>query len=77
MDFLMGLPGYVINVWNCRAAVGRWEGNVLKEALNWEELEEEAIEAIEELGGAVNMSSLYPCPAELAERGVWDEPETA
>jgi len=78
MDFLGTLlwgvevaSGYAIDVWNCRARLSRWQGDTLLEAENWRELEDEAIEAIEAFGGAVNLSGLYPCPAELAEKGVW------
>ncbi len=84
MDFLASLEwglevaaGYVINVWNCRAAVSRYQGNRLVSADNWEELEEEATEALEALGGAINWSGQYPCPLELAKRGKWDEPPAA
>ncbi len=67
---------YYISVWNCRAMVSRrvdhgdgtWS---YVQADNWEDLEDDAIEAVEAFGGAINSSGLYACPAELAERGVW------
>jgi len=72
------MTGYTISVWNCRAAVSRIvnHGNgtwSYVEADNWEELEDDAIEAVEDFGGAINVSGQYPCPSELAERGVWSE----
>lgn len=69
------IQGWVINVWNCRAQVGLWlprEGKFIP-AQNWEELEAEAIEAVEGLGGARNLSGIYICPASLAEKAVVDE----
>jgi len=67
-----------IKVWNCRAAISRRVdlangGWTYEAAENWEDLEAAAIEAIEAAGGAVNMSGLYPCPPELAERACWKE----
>ena len=35
---------------------------------NWQDLEAEAIEAVEAQGGAVNMSANYPCTPGLVER---------
>jgi hypothetical protein len=71
-------PLYAISVWNCRAAVcrradlapGTW---TYQEATNWEDLEEEAIALVEAAGGAVNMSGLYPCPLNLAEKAIFQE----
>lgn len=84
MDFLASVlwgrevaAGYALDVWNCRVAVSRWQGNTLVRVDNWQELEAEAIEALEALGGGYNMSGQYPCPLELAERGVWHEPPAA
>jgi hypothetical protein len=62
-----------ISVWNCRAAVSRYEtarGGALTFSLasNWETLEDDAIKAVEAHGGAINLSGHYSCPAELAER---------
>jgi hypothetical protein len=67
------VDGYAINVWNCRAMLSRWEGHRLVAATNWEEIEDDAVQAVESLGGAVNMSGIYPCPVELAMKGVWEE----
>ena len=74
-------PQFVISVWNCRAivsrrvdlGVGRWS---YESAENWEELEDRAIDEVEDFGGAVNMSALYPCSFELAERAEWSAGET-
>jgi len=60
-----------------RFVLRRYQGNRLVSADNWEELEEEATEALEALGGAINWSGQYPCPLELAKRGKWDEPPAA
>jgi len=69
----------MINVWNCRAQIGVWlptrDGWLFMPARNWEELEKEAIQAIEEQGGAINLSGFYICPAELAEKAVFEEGE--
>jgi hypothetical protein len=61
-----------ISVWNCRASVcrlvrldaGYWTYEFCQ---NWEELEDRAIREVEAQGGAVNISGLYPCPADLFE----------
>jgi hypothetical protein len=71
-------PGTVfVNVWNVRAAVSRVvavRGGISSEpATNWETLEDDAIEAIEAQGGAVNLSGWYHCPPELAARAEWAE----
>jgi len=67
--------GYAIDVWNCRATVSRWQDGVLVEAANWRALEDEAVQAVARVGGAVNMSGQYPCPVELADKARWDEGE--
>jgi len=68
--------GYVISVSNCRAQVcaciPNERGWTLVPAENWEELEEEAIEAVEAQGGAINISGFYHCPAELADKAVFN-----
>ena len=71
-------PGAVfINVWNCRAVVARYEsaegGVTWASAKNAEDLEDEAVEAVEAQGGAVNMSGHYACPLELAAKASFDE----
>ena len=59
--------------------VGLWthtpHGLTFVPAKNWEELEPEAIEAVEEQGGAVNLSGFYICPASLVEKAVLDDEE--
>lgn len=69
-------PLFVISVYGCRAAVcqrvdlgpNSW---TYEPAQNWQELEDEAIAAVEELGWAVTQSGMYACPLELAERAVF------
>jgi hypothetical protein len=43
----------------------------VEEAVNWESLEPDAIEAVEAVGGAIWHDDDYPCPDALAERAVW------
>lgn len=67
-----------ISVRDCRAVVsrrvdlprGRW---TYEAADNWEDLESDAIDAVEAQGGAVNMSSIYRCPLALFERAEFSE----
>jgi len=71
-----GMP-MVISVWNCRATVSRrvdLDGGAwtYESASNWEELENEAIDAVENQGGAVNISSIYPCPIALGDKAKFD-----
>jgi len=65
----------VISVSNCRCQVGRWlsQGRVLsfQPASNWQELEADAQQAVEQAGGAINLSGVYDCPGTLAQRAVW------
>lgn len=68
--------GPVISVADGRATVGRWQpdptgGASFQAARNWHELEARAAEAVEDAGGAQNLSGLYPCPADLAARAIW------
>lgn len=68
---------YIIDVVNCRAIVSKYvnAGVGLLQytaAANWEELEEQAIMAVIEQGGAINLSGWYRCPAELVAAAVWD-----
>ena len=66
-------PLFVISVRDCRATVskrvdyadGTW---AYEPARNWQDLEQDAIEAVETQGGAVNMSALYECPLWLVEK---------
>ncbi len=62
--------GWAISVRDCRAVVSRRvdhpDGSWSFVAVpNWEDLEPEAIAAIERQGGAVNESGLYRCPEDL------------
>ena len=66
---------FVICVSNTRATVSRQHprgnGFDLEAAANWEDLEDEAVQAVLQAGGGINLSGLYPCPSELAERATW------
>jgi len=76
----MSDPLYCVSVRDCRAVVcarvdiGETSWAYVP-ADNWEELESDAIAWIEALGAAVNMSGLYPCPVELAERARFSKTE--
>lgn len=70
-------PGEIfIHVFECRAAVARYElaekgiaGTItFRLADNWEELEPEAIASIRKCGGTIKLSGSYPCPQPLAEK---------
>ena len=65
----------LISVANMRSVVSRQHprgnGYDLEAAANWEDLEDEAVQAVLQAGGGINLSSLYPCPPELAERARW------
>lgn len=69
-----------IDVWNARASVSRYRryGATLtwEPALNWEALEDAALEAVEAFGGSASESGHYPCPQHLAELAVF-EPRSA
>lgn len=73
------MTSYLIDVRDLRAFVTRrqWSaadrGYVFVPASNAEELEQDAIEAIEAQGGARNISGQYDCPSALAARGIWQE----
>ena len=62
----------IIGVWNCHAYVGRYgnteDGLTIFPATNWEALEDEATEFVEFQGGAINISGIYVCTAQLAEK---------
>jgi hypothetical protein len=63
---------YVIYVANMRALVARFGARrKLHVAANWQELEQEAAQAIAAQGGGINISGLYQCPRALAERALW------
>ncbi len=69
-----------IRVWNCRAAVCRWapsgaNSQRCEMASNWEQLEKQALQALECQGGAMNLSGLYFCPPQLAEQAEFGEAE--
>lgn len=67
-----------IDVANSQARVARWRGlgagagwqTVL--ASNWEALEADAAQAVEQAGGYITMSGQYACPPELAARAEWE-----
>ena len=40
-------------------------------AVNWEALEDEAIEAVEAVGGAIWHADDYPCPESLVAQAEW------
>ena len=65
----------IISVANTRATVSRQHprgnGFDLEPAANWEGLEDEAVQAVLQAGGGINLSGLYPCPPDLAERARW------
>ena len=65
----------IISVANLRATVSRQHprgnGYDLEAAANWEDLEDEAVQAVLLSGGGINLSGLYPCPPDLAERARW------
>lgn len=59
-------PGeIVIDVRNARAYVSVWRNDksafFLEPAQNWEDLEDEASREIEQLGGHITLSGIYPC----------------
>ena len=65
----------LISVANMRSVVSRQHprgsGFDLEPAANWEDLEDEAAQAVLQVGGGINLSGLYPCPPDLAERARW------
>jgi hypothetical protein len=69
----------VIRVSGLRARVSRYvqtspRGTFdVEEAVNWEVLEEAAIEAVEAVGGAIWHDDDYPCPEVLAEQAEWPD----
>ena len=68
----------LIQVWNGRAAVSRYVWSTpdevtIEHAINWEELEPQAIAAVEARGGTVHHDATYPCPADLVAQGWWPE----
>jgi hypothetical protein len=67
----------IINVENNRYIVSRFVQTrpyafVVQSAANWEDLETEARQAVEDLVGAP-IADYYPCPDGLAEQAVWPE----
>lgn len=65
----------LISVSNTRATVSRQHPRGddfdLEAAANWEDLEDDAVQAVLQVGGGINLSGLYPCPPDLAERTTW------
>jgi hypothetical protein len=68
----MEIGKVIISVRDGRALVCRYTGTPeeisMEAAENWQELQEEAQEAVEAQGGAMNSSGHYGCPEELAEK---------
>lgn len=72
LDYLARrLAGVHIAVADGRAAVARVDETQTVYARNWQDLEDEAVEAVEAQGGHVALSGIYECPPELAERAAW------
>jgi len=75
-------PGRVfINVWNCHATVARYDRTeayvtTWSPAANADALAELARAAVEDQGGAINLSGHYYCPPALAALAVWNEDAT-
>ena len=74
----------LIHVWDSRCAVARWvqtergtilgqHGFTVQVATNWEQLEEEARDAVFATGGAPTISGISPCPPELAAQAQYTE----
>ncbi len=67
----------IISVWNCRAAVSRYEPNEdglsVVEAGNWQELEDAAVSEVEAQGGAINLSGHYQISRGLATRAHFEQ----
>ena len=69
---IVGQGTYLIDVRDLRAFVTRRsDRGAFVPASNAEDLEQDAIAAIEAQGGAHNISGQYSCPPELAARGIW------
>jgi len=64
-----------IDVWNGRAVVSKYNttnGSTKRiAAANWEELEDEAIRAVEAQGGWVTASGHYGCPDSLKHKAIF------
>ncbi len=68
----------LIRVWDRHAAVSRYvwstpDDVTIEHAINWEELEPQAIEAVQAQGGTVNQDLTYPCPPDLVAQAWWPE----
>ncbi len=68
----------LIRVWNGRAAVSRYVWSTptdvtIEHAINWEDLEPEAVAAVLAHGGTLEHDRTYPCPPDLAAQGWWPE----
>ena len=71
-------PGaVVIDVRNCWVVVSRWVrtggGFQLEPARNWEALQAQATDEIVAIGGASNLSAIYPCSPALVALAQWPE----
>jgi hypothetical protein len=67
----------LIRVWQGRAAVSRYSGAptdvTIELAMNWQDLEPQAVAAVLTHGGTLQPERTYPCPPELAAQGWWPE----
>ena len=68
----------LIRAWEGHAAVSRYvwvtpNELLIERAINWEELEPDAIAVVTTQGGTLDADQTYPCPPELAARGWWPE----
>jgi hypothetical protein len=67
----------IINVKSSRYIVSRFVQTAayafqVQPAANWEDLEDQARQAVEDLVGAAT-TDYYPCPDELAGQAIWPE----
>ena len=70
-------PGeVVIDVRDCAAYVSIWRRNDsafwLEAAQNADQLEDAATSEVEQLGGYITLSGIYPCSAELAQTATFN-----
>jgi len=73
----MTLPFIFIDVRNARAYVSRKRGSdsswTHEPCVNWQALEALAGRAVEDAGGSITLSGIYPCPDELSALALWRE----
>ncbi len=68
----------LIRVWQGRAAVSRYTWSTptdvtIEPAMNWQDLEPQAVAVVLAHGGTLQPERTYPCPPELAAQGWWPE----